>query len=262
MTGSDTLTGKVALITGASKGIGRAIALGMAGRGAAVAVAARTGAELAQLAAEIERDGGQALPIVCDVTDAGAIRRMVGQAGDRWGRIDILVNNAGLAVSHKFLDENEEVWHQMLDVNLTSVYRVTKAVAPLMIAQQWGRIINIASISSKVGARYVAAYTTAKHGVLGLTRAVAHELMAYNITVNAICPGYVDTPMTDQSIANIAARTGMSAEQARAALAETSPQKRLIEPEEVALVALMLASDQARGITGQAINVDGGAVMY
>ena len=123
-----------------------------------------------------------------------------------------------------------------------------------------GRIINVASIASKVGGKYIAAYTAAKHGVLGLTRALAIELVGYNITVNAICPGYVDTPLTDQAVANITARTGRSEAEARATLEHTSPQNRLITPEEVAAVAVLLASDSARGINGQAINVDGGAV--
>jgi NAD(P)-dependent dehydrogenase (short-subunit alcohol dehydrogenase family) len=150
----------------------------------------------------------------------------------------------------------------MLAVNLTSVYYVTKALVPPMIAQRQGRVITVASVAAKVGARYIAAYTAAKHGALGLTRALAAELVSYNITVNAICPGYVDTPMTDGSVANIMQRTGMSQEQARETLAKTSPQNRLIDPDEVAALAVYLAQDSARGITGQAINVDGGSVMF
>ena len=149
----------------------------------------------------------------------------------------------------------------MLEINLTSVYRVCKAVVPGMVARRWGRIINIGSTASKVGARYIAAYTAAKHGVLGLTRALAVELNPYNITVNAICPGYVDTPFTAGVIANIVARTGKSAAEVRQSLASFNPQQRLITPEEVATVAVMLAGEAARGITGQAINVDGGEVM-
>jgi NAD(P)-dependent dehydrogenase (short-subunit alcohol dehydrogenase family) len=139
---------------------------------------------------------------------------------------------------------------------------VCKEVAPLMVEAKWGRIINIASIASKVGGKYVAAYTAAKHGVLGLTRALALELVTYNITVNAICPGYVDTPLTDLSITAIARRTKLSENEARSALEKISPQNRLITSAEVAHVALMLIHDNARGITGQAINVDGGTVMF
>jgi NAD(P)-dependent dehydrogenase (short-subunit alcohol dehydrogenase family) len=149
----------------------------------------------------------------------------------------------------------------MLSVNLTSVYYVSKAFVPALIDRHGGRIINIASIASRVGGSYIAAYTAAKHGVLGLTRALATELMLYNITVNAICPGYVNTPMTDASVSNISGRTGMPEAQAREALEKTSPQHRLIEPEEVAAIAVFLAQDISKGITGQAINIDGGGVM-
>jgi NAD(P)-dependent dehydrogenase (short-subunit alcohol dehydrogenase family) len=150
----------------------------------------------------------------------------------------------------------------MLAVNLTGVYRVTRAFIPRMIEMRRGRVINIASVMSKIGGKYVAAYAAAKHGVLGLTRALAVELVGYNITANAVCPGYVDTPMTDDNVANIAARTGMAETEARKALERLSPQNRLIEPEEVASVVVMLAGDLAQGINGQAINIDGGAVMF
>jgi NAD(P)-dependent dehydrogenase (short-subunit alcohol dehydrogenase family) len=186
---------------------------------------------------------------------------MAKTAAEGLGGIDILVNNAGNAGSHKFLNHPDDLWHRMLSVNLSSVYYVTKAFLPALIDQRGGRIINIASIASRVGGSYIAAYTAAKHGVLGLTRALATELLPYNITVNAICPGYVNTPMTDASVSNIVARTGMSEAQAREALEKTSPQHRLIEPEEVAAIAVFLAQDISRGITGQAINIDGGGVM-
>lgn len=253
---------RTALITGAGKGIGAAIALSLAEAGHRVALAARTAADLDQLAARIRSAGGTAAPVVCDVTDPDAVAQAVAAAGQALGPITILVNNAGAAGSHKFLGHPDALWDRMLAVNLTSAYYVTKAVLPSMLAAEWGRIINVASVSAKVGARYVAAYTAAKHGVLGLTRALAVELVAHNITVNAICPGYVDTPLTNDSVSNIAARTRLSAEEARATLERTSPQNRLITPEEVAAVAVMLAGDAARGITGQAINVDGGAVMF
>jgi NAD(P)-dependent dehydrogenase (short-subunit alcohol dehydrogenase family) len=178
------------------------------------------------------------------------------------GPISILVNNAGAADSHKFIGHDDALWRRMIDANLNSVYYVTKAVAPMMAEANWGRIINIASIASKVGAKYVVAYTASKHGVLGLTRALAAELVSYNITVNAICPGYVDTPMTDKAVANITSRTKLSEAEARSTLEKLSPQNRLITPEEVAHVAMMLIGEDARGITGQAINVDGGAVMF
>ncbi len=257
------LAGKRAVITGASRGIGRSIALTLAQAGARVAIAARNQADLDALAHEIARLGGVAVPIQCDVTNARDVSAKLagGVLGGGLGGIDILVNNAGMADSHAFVDHPDELWHRLLDVNLNSVYYVTKAFASTMIEQRSGRIINIASVAARVGSRYIAAYTASKHGVLGLTRALAVEFVPYNITVNAVCPGYVDTPMTQGSIATIAGRTGMTEAQAHDLLARTSPQKRLISPDEVASVALFLALDSSKGITGQAINVDGGSVM-
>lgn len=257
-----SLINKRVLITGGSKGIGRSIALALAGAGADVAVSARKLPELETVAVEIEELGRQALALTCDVTDPVQVQQMAGTVLDEWGGIDILVNNAGGGGSHKFLGHPDELWHRMLAVNLTSVYYVSKAFTPAMVEQKWGRIINMGSIASKVGGKYIAAYTAAKHGLLGLTRALALELVAYNITVNAICPGYVDTPMTGTSVENIASRTGMSQAEARQTLEKMSPQNRLIQPDEIAAVALLLAQESGRGITGQAINVDGGTVMF
>jgi 3-hydroxybutyrate dehydrogenase len=257
-----SLAGRRALVTGAGRGIGRSVALALAAAGADVALSARSRDELEQLAEELRGLGRRALALPCDVTDAEQVTLLAAAIEAEWGGVDILVNNAGAAASHKFAGHPDELWHRMLAVNLTSVYYVTKALVPPMIEQRWGRVITIASVAAKVGARYIAAYTAAKHGALGLTRALAAELVGYNITVNAICPGYVDTPMTEGSVANIVQRTGMSQEQARETLAKTSPQNRLIEPDEVAALAVYLAQDGARGITGQAINVDGGSVMF
>jgi NAD(P)-dependent dehydrogenase (short-subunit alcohol dehydrogenase family) len=255
------LSGRRAVVTGAGRGIGRSIALALAQAGADVAVTARTQGEIEQLAAEIRAVGRQSLAVPCDVTDSEQVKHMASTLIDGLGGVDILVNNAGNAGSHKFLNHPDELWHRMLSINLTSVYYVTRAFVPRLIEQRWGRIITIASMASRVGGSYIAAYTAAKHGVLGLTRALAVELLPYNITVNAICPGYVNTPMTDASVSNIAARTGMSEAQAREALEKSSPQKRLFEPEEIAAVAVFLAQDINKGITGQAINIDGGGVM-
>src|SRR6185437_8831203 len=155
------------------------------------------------------------------------VQRMVDDARAQLGGIDILVNNAGSAQSAKFLSHPDELWKRMLAMNLTSVYYVTKAVAPEMVAQHWGRIITVASVAGKVGSRYTAAYTASKHGVLGLMKGVALELATTGVTVNAVCPGYVDTPMTDAAVANMISRTGMSKAEARAYLASTSPQQRL-----------------------------------
>lgn len=255
------LAGSRAIVTGAGRGIGRAIALALAGAGADVGVTARTPSDLESLASEIQAMGMRCFITACDVTDAWQVTEMASRLTRDLGGVDILVNNAGSAESHKFLDHPDELWHRMLAANLTSVYYVTKAFLPSMMEQGSGRIINIASTAARVGDKYVAAYTAAKHGVLGLTRSLAAELIEYNITVNAVCPGFVDTPMTQASISNIVRRTGMSEGEARVALEKTNPQGRLITPYEVASVVLFLAQESSKGITGQAINVDGGGVM-
>jgi len=259
------LAGKRVVVTGATKGIGRSIALALAAAGADVALTARTETDLHALREEVEArsKGKRTLAITCDVTDPSLVtHRLAGGVLHAWGGVDILVNNAGNAGSAKFINHPDELWHRMLSINLTSVYYVTKAFVPAMVQQKYGRIITVASIAGKVGAKYIAAYTASKHGVVGLTRALAAELNPYNITVNAICPGYVETPMTEGNIANMVARTHMTPEEVRQTLERMSPQNRLIEPEEVASVALFLALDSSRGITGQAINVDGGEVNY
>ena len=255
------LAGRRAVVTGAGRGIGRSIALALARAGADVGVTARSADDLETLVAEIQAIGRKSLAVCCDVTSPEQVQHMANTLSAGLGGIDILVNNAGNAGSHKFLNHPDDLWHRMLAVNLTSVYYVTKAFVPALIEQRWGRVITIASIASRLGDRYIAAYTASKHGALGLTRALAVELMPYNITVNAICPGYVDTPMTDASIANMVARTGMSEAQAREFLEKQSPQHRLIDAAEVAALTVFLAQDLAKGITGQGINLDGGGVM-
>jgi 3-hydroxybutyrate dehydrogenase len=256
------LDGRRAVVTGGGRGIGRAIALALAEAGAAVAVVARTRDAIEAVAAEIAAAGGEASAIACDVTDPTSVERMAGEVAREPGGVDLLVNAAGGAETHKLIGHPDELWHRVLALNLTSTYLVTKAFAPGMVERRWGRIVNIASTNAKTGSRYTAAYTASKHGVLGLTRVLALEFATDGVTVNAICPGFVDTPMTDASIANIVKRTGMSTEKARDALTQTSPQRRLMETGEVAALAVFLAGNAAAGITGQAINVDGGAVLW
>lgn len=256
------LQGKRVLVTGASRGLGYAIALAFADAGATVVVSARTAAALAATSAAVAERGGRGLAIPCDVTDPDQVAALGRAVEAELGGIDVLINNAGAATSHKFVGHPDELWHQMLAINLTGVYYVSKQFAGGMAARGWGRIVTIASIASKIGARYIAAYAAAKHGALGLTRAMAAELGPAGVTVNAICPGYADTPMTDATIANIAARTGLDATRARSSLTQANPQGRLVEPDEVGALAVYLAGDAARGINGQAINVDGGAVMF
>jgi NAD(P)-dependent dehydrogenase (short-subunit alcohol dehydrogenase family) len=257
----NTLDGRIALVTGGGRGIGEACAIALAKAGADIAVCSRTAAEIDLTAEKVRAIGGRSLAVTCDVTDALQVQRMANEVSNQLGNVDILINNAGLGRSHRFQDHPDGLWHQMLAINLTSVYYVTRAFIPKMIEMRRGRVINIASTAAKTGGKYIAAYTAAKHGVLGLTRALAVELVSHNITVNALCPGYVNTPMTDDNVANIMARTGMTEAEARKYLEKLNPQNRMVESEEVAALAVMLASDLARGINGQAINIDGGAVF-
>jgi NAD(P)-dependent dehydrogenase (short-subunit alcohol dehydrogenase family) len=248
------LNDKVALVTGGGRGIGRAIALLFAQHGARVAVAARTREQVESVAEEI---GNNAIALVCDVSSSESVTRMFADI-----RPDILVNNAGIAESATFVNTSDELWHRHLAINLSGTFYCTRAALPPMLERRWGRVINIASIAGKTGAPYVAAYTASKHGVLGLTRSLALEVAASGVTVNAICPGYVDTEMVSRGVETITAKTGRSAEEALGALKKMSPQNRLVTAEEVAALALLLASEEGRGINGQGINIDGGTVLF
>jgi len=255
------LRDRVALVTGGGRGIGRAIALAFAREGAHVAVAARSLAEIDAVAAEIRAQGKKALAVHCDVTDRARVDAAILATAEALGPVQILVNNAGVAVSVKLLDMDDAVWERHLAVNLTGAFYTSRAVLPGMLAAHWGRIINVASTAARQGFPYVAAYVASKHGLLGLTRALATEVVTAGITVNAICPGYVATDLTWESARRIQEKTGRSYDDAVRSLAAFSPQKRLVEPEEVAALAVHLASDDARGVTAQAWNVDGGTVQ-
>jgi len=258
------LNNKVALVTGGGRGIGRAIALAFAREGARVAVAARTLAQVKEVADEIERQTRtKALALVCDVSDPANVARMFSDVRDGLEHdIDILVNNAGVAESATFVNTTDELWQRHLAINLSGTFYCSRAALPAMLKNGWGRIINIASIAGKTGAPYIAAYAASKHGVMGLTRSVAVEVGASGVTVNAICPGYVDTDMVSRGIERITTRTGRSADEALDSLKQMSPQNRLVTPEEVAALALLLASEEGRGINGQGLNIDGGTVLW
>jgi 3-hydroxybutyrate dehydrogenase len=259
------LTDRTAFITGGGRGIGRAVALLFAREGARVFVVARTAAEVERVTAEVRAESGDgaAAHAVCDVADAASVARAFETAAEFFdGGVDILVNNAGVAESSKFAGTSDEFWRRHLDVNLSGTFYCMREALPAMVERGWGRVINVASIAGKTGAPYIAAYAASKHGVLGLTRSVALEAARTGVTVNAICPGYVDTAMTTRAVENIQSKTGRGADEALEAIKGMSPQHRLVTPEEVAALALLLASEDGRGITGQAINVDGGAVLF
>lgn len=256
------LEGKIAFVTGAGRGIGRACALELAKAGARVVLAARTEPEINRVAGEIEAMGREALALVVDLRDPSSLEEAFAKAIGRFAAVDILVNNAGIARSAPFQRWTDEMWMEVFEVNVHSVFRCTRAVLPGMLERGWGRVINIASVAGKGGAAYISGYAASKHAVLGMTKALAVEVADRGVTVNAICPGYVETDMARQAIDTIIAKTGASEEKARGFLESQTPQKRLFQVDEVAGMVLYLASDTARGINGQAINICGGALPY
>jgi 3-hydroxybutyrate dehydrogenase len=255
------LHGRHALVTGAGRGIGAAVARALARAGAAVTLAGRHRDALDALAADLQAHGARAHVVSMDVTDEAAVHAGCADAEAALGAIDILVNNAGAAESAPLSRMDRAHWDRMLGVNLTGVFLCCRAVLPGMLDRKFGRIVNIASTAGLRGYAYVAAYTAAKHGVIGLTRALALETARRGITVNAVCPGYTETDMLERTIANIQAKTGRSAGEARAELQRSNPQDRLIQPEEVAAAVLWLCGPGTDSVTGQSIAVAGGEVM-
>ncbi|WP_437908427.1 SDR family NAD(P)-dependent oxidoreductase [Sorangium sp. So ce327] len=251
-----SLEGRIALVTGGGRGIGRAIAERLAQGGARVAVAGRTQAEIEETAAAI---GGVAVRL--DVGDREGAPPAIAALEAQLGRIDVLVNNAGVAESAPFDRTSDALWDRMLAVNVTGAFALCRALIPKMIARGFGRVVNVASTAGLVGCAYSTAYCASKHAMIGMTRAIALEIARTPVTINCVCPGWVNTRMADEAISRIAEKTGRGEDAARRSLESMSPQGRMVEPGEVALVVAMLCSDEARSIHGQAIPVDGGQVM-
>ncbi|PYQ38712.1 MAG: 3-hydroxyacyl-CoA dehydrogenase [Acidobacteria bacterium] len=255
------LSGRRALVTGGGRGIGRAVALDLGRAGAAVAVAARTRAEVEKVAAEVEGGGGRAVALTIDVADPDSVRAAFAQAREVLGGIDILVSGAGVAPTAPLARTSDAVWRQVLETNLSGVFYGLREALPEMAARGWGRVVNLASTAGKRGYPYIGAYAASKHGVLGLTRCAALEVATTGVTVNAVCPGYVDTPMLEAGVARIVEKTGLTQEEARRRLADMSPQRRLYTAEEVSALVLFLCGEGAGGINGQALSIDGGTVV-
>ncbi|PWE17775.1 3-hydroxyacyl-CoA dehydrogenase [Marinicauda salina] len=251
MTGPQDAT---AVITGGGTGIGLAIARRLAAMGAKPVLMGRDLERLEAAAADIPN----ARAVRCDVTDPDSVETAFAAARSE-GPVTILVNNAGIASSSPFHKMDEDEWMRVQDVNVAGVFRCTRAVAEDLMAAEYARVINIASTAGLRGGAYIAHYCASKHGLIGMTRALAAEWARRGVTVNAICPGYVRTEMAETAITTIMEKTGRDRDAAIAELAKTNPQGRLIEPEEVAEAAAWLCAPESRSVNGQAIAVDGGA---
>lgn len=257
------LKGKVALVTGASRGIGRAVALRLAQEGADVVVNYHSNFQAAnQVAGKIKNIGQRALVVKANVANGNEVNEMVNSALEKFGKINILVNNAGIELVGPFVDLREEDWDAMFNTNVKGCFLCCRAVAKHMIKQKGGKIINIASMLGKIGYESFAAYCATKFAVIGFTQSIALELAPYNINVNAVCPGSVDTDMLKKEFEDLAKQQGILVEEVRAKNISGIPLGRLEKPEDVAGLVAFLASDDSDYMTGQAINICGGVIMH
>jgi NAD(P)-dependent dehydrogenase (short-subunit alcohol dehydrogenase family) len=251
--------GAVAVVTGGGQGIGAAVAYALAAEGAAVVVAARRSDRVEHVASEIRGAGGKAWAVHCDVTDAASVTDLAKAASRHAGAIDILVNNAGAAHSAPLVKTTLEDWNRVLAVNATGTFLCTRAFISGMLERKRGSIVNVASVAGLTGggARYIAAYAAAKHAVIGLTESVAAEVEGTGVTCNAVCPGFVDTEMTKESVERVVAKTGKPADVALSALLASASQRRLITPDEVAAAVLALADPNGQRPNGTAVTIEG-----
>jgi len=255
-----SFTSRTALVTGASRGIGCAVAQALLDQGARVVVTARSLESLQPKVSGWVSDKLSVYPVVCELTDPTAGEQLISAVEATVGHIDILINNAGVGHASPFARTTLEAYEQVMAANATSVFLTTRAFMPRMAKRGFGRIVNIASTAAKTGAAYTAAYTASKHAVLGLTRVAAAESVGTGVTVNAVCPGFVDTAMTQQTISRIVAKTGRTSDDALAAVLQASGQQRLVSTSEVAHAVMGLCHPNASATNGQSVVVDGGAL--
>ena len=249
--------GSVAVVTGGGQGIGAAVARSLAREGAAIVVAARSTDKIERVAKEIVKAGGKAWAITCDVTDPASVYSLAVAAGRRAGAVDILINNAGAAHSASLAKTTLEDWNRVLAVNATGTFLCTQAFLPAMLLRKQGSVVNIASVAGLDGARYISAYAAAKHAVIGLTRSVAAELEGTGVTCNAVCPAFVDTDMTKESVARVVAKTGKNPDEALRAMLASAGQERLVTVAEVARAVLELCDPKGERPNGAAVTVAG-----
>jgi NAD(P)-dependent dehydrogenase (short-subunit alcohol dehydrogenase family) len=253
-----SLSGRTALVTGGGRGAGAVIASALAAAGASVVLAARTQSEIDVVAKQLSSDGARVWAFDCDVSDPVSVEALARSTATTAGRIDILVNNAGIGFAAPLGKTSLENWQRIMGVNATGTFLCTRTWLPGMVEGGWGRIINVASVAGLTGDRYISAYAASKHAVLGFTRALAAEVASHGVTVNAVCPAFLDTEMTHATLDRIVASTGRDRGSALDAIVAKSPQKRLITPEEVAAAVVFLCGEHARGITGESLVIDGG----